>query len=67
MASLNLKNYERHDKENTKVGPLLPKKDKNSFEEPAVRKTVLGEANSSVITVEEPSSPEDTRLLKRKR
>ena len=54
------------DKENSKVGVPLIKKDKNAVEEPQPRKTVLGESNST-ITVVEPSSPEDTRLLNRKR
>lgn len=55
------------DKENPKVKPLPPKKDKFSAEEPQPKKTILGEANGSISVVEEPTSPEDTRLLNRKR
>ena len=55
------------DKENTKVGPLPPKKDKISCDELQPKKTILGEANGNTTIVEEPTSPEDTRLINRKR
>ena len=51
----NAKYIELVDKENTKVGPPQPKKDKLS-EEP-VKKTVLGESCQPKILVNEPSSP----------
>ena len=40
-TTTNPKYIEMVDKENTKVGPQLPKKDKNSDELP-IKKTVLG-------------------------
>lgn len=59
---------EKIDKENTKVLPPQGKKEKGTFEEPPLKKKVLGEASNMVFVVdEEPSSPEDSRLLNRKR
>ncbi len=55
------------DKENTNKGALIPKKDKNSNEETPIKKTVLGETSQPTFGVEDTSSPEDSRLLKRKR
>lgn len=66
MTALNPKYIEMVDKENSKVGHQPNKKDKNCDELP-VKKTVLGETNQQVFLVEEPSSPEDTKLLNRKR
>ena len=63
----NPKKLECMNKENKEVAPAQSKKDKNSIEQPQPKKTILGEAYGSVTVVEEPSSPEDTRLLNRKR
>lgn len=57
---------EKVDKENTKLGPVPTKKDKSVLEEPS-KKKVLGEASNTVFVVEEPTSPDDDRLLARKR
>lgn len=54
------------DKENTKMGPFHIKKDKLN-EEQQPKKTILGESSSTITVVGEPSSPEDSRLMKRKR
>lgn len=53
------------DKENTKAGLPLPKQTKG--EENPVKKTVLGETNQPKIITNEPSSPEDSKLMDRKR
>ena len=67
MATITNKHSDIFDKENTKVGgPQLTKKDK-LLEEVQPKKTILGETNQHIIVVPEPSSPEDARLLNRKR
>ena len=67
MATISNKHSDIFDKENTKVGgPQLTKKDK-LLEEVQPKKTILGETNQHIIVVPEPSSPEDARLLNRKR
>ena len=53
------------DKENTNAGLSLSKPSKG--EEPYIKKTVLGETNQPKILANEPSSPEDSKLLERKR
>jgi hypothetical protein len=53
------------DKENTNAGLHLIKQGKG--EEGQVKKTVLGETNQPKILPNEPSSPEDSKLLDRKR
>ena len=65
MSSL-ARNIELCDKENSQVAKA-PKKDKLQGEEQPVKKTVLGESTQPQSVIEEPESPEDTRLLKRKR
>lgn len=65
--SNNSKWIEMIDKENTKFRPTPSKKDKNTQEEPQIKKKILGEASNTVFVVEEPTSPDDSRLLKRKR
>jgi hypothetical protein len=62
-----LKYIEMIDKENSKVGIPSVKKDKSNAEDPYVKKTVLGEVSQPQILPNEPSSPEDTKLLERKR
>ena len=57
---------EKVDKENTKMGPVSIKKEKGATEEQP-KKKVLGEASNQVFVVEEPNSPDDDRLLARKR
>lgn len=66
MAS-NAKWIEMVDKENSKIGVPSIKKDKIGNEEVQVKKTVLGESCQPKISSNEPSSPEDTKLLERKR
>ena len=67
MATISNKHSDIFDKENTKVGGAqLTKKDK-LLEEVQPKKTILGETNQHIIVVPEPSSPEDARLLNRKR
>jgi hypothetical protein len=59
---------DRVDKENSKITPTQGKKEKGSNEEPQLKKKVLGEASNMVFIVEdEPSSPDDSRLMNRKR
>lgn len=53
------------DKENTNAGVPLPKHSKG--DDNPVRKTVLGETNQPKIIANEPSSPEDSKLMDRKR
>lgn len=54
----NPKYLERIDKENTKVGPAVVRKDKGLSEDvQPTRKKVLGEASNMVFVVEEPTSP----------
>lgn len=65
--SNNSKWIEMIDKENTKFRPTPSKKDKTTQEEPQIKKKILGEASNTVFVVEEPTSPDDSRLLKRKR
>jgi hypothetical protein len=62
----NTKWIELVDKENSNVGAHVVKKDKLSHEE-QVKKTVLGESCQPKILPNEPSSPEDSKLLERKR
>lgn len=61
----NAKWIEMVDKENSKVG--LPAKRDKLAEEVQVKKTVLGESCQPKILPNEPASPEDTKLLERKR
>ena len=56
MSTLSTKYVEMIDKENTKIGVVLTKKDK-AADECLPRKTVLGDANQQIRVVEEPSSP----------
>ena len=58
---------EHMDKENTSAKVFQGKKEKGTFEEPQIKKTVLGESNGNITIIEEPTSPEDTRLMNRKR
>jgi hypothetical protein len=53
------------DKENTNAGLPLPKHSKG--DEAQIKKTVLGETNQPKILANEPTSPEDSKLLERKR
>lgn len=53
------------DKENTNAGLHLVKHTKG--DEAQVKKTVLGETNQPKIITNEPSSPEDSKLMERKR
>jgi len=55
------------DKENTSARVMQGKKEKGVFEEPVSKKTVLGESNGNITIIEEPTSPEDTKLMNRKR
>lgn len=66
MTTTHTKYIEMVDKENTNKGSLLPKKDKMS-EEIQVKKTVLGESSQPKYIVDEPTSPEDTKLMNKKR
>lgn len=63
--SSNAKWIEMVDKENSKVG--LPVKKDKLAEEAQVKKTVLGESCQPKILPNEPTSPEDSKLLDRKR
>jgi hypothetical protein len=65
MASTYPKYIELVDKENTQQGCFITKRDKTNAEEP--KKTVLGETSQPKVIADEPSSPEDTKLLYRKR
>jgi len=65
--SSNIRNYEHMDKENTSARVMQGKKEKGVFEEPVSKKTVLGESNGNITIIEEPTSPEDTKLMNRKR
>jgi hypothetical protein len=58
---------EQVDKENAQLPPFFAKKEKLIGEEPQIRKTVLGESSQPKVFTEEPTSPEDTKLLARKR
>ena len=55
------------DKENLKVVAPLSKKDKAASEDTPVKKTVLGESSQQKKVAVEPSSPEDSKLLEKKR
>ena len=47
---------------------MIPsKKDKLSTDEIPIKKIVLGEVSQQSLIIEEPSSPEDSRLLAKKR
>lgn len=66
IMSMQTKNIELIDKENAPVARAL-RKDKLTSEDLQVKKTVLGESTQPQSVIDEPSSPEDSRLLKRKR
>lgn len=55
------------DKENSAQGAATGKKDKLAFEELPIKKTVLGESSQPKVIEDEPSSPNDTKLINRKR
>jgi hypothetical protein len=68
MSSTNSsRNIEHRDKENTSARVFQGKKEKGVFEEPQSKKIVLGESNGNITIIEEPTSPEDTKLMNRKR
>ena len=68
MSNSNLtRSNELMDKENTSARVFQGKKEKGMFEEPQSKKVVLGESNGNITIIEEPTSPEDTKLMNRKR